>query len=106
MNLYDITGCRAEYIKPDTNLSVWAAQHRPFAVCNGSLYDGGIQFYRRPAGPPVGTTIENGVMVRQEGNYPGIGIRDGKLSFGDPHCQWKYFIAGLTFSQASATATT
>ena len=95
MNLYDVTGCRAEYIKPETNLSVWAAQNRPFAVCNGSLYDGGIQFYRRPAGPPVGTVLEEGRLVRQEGNYPGVGIRLGKLDFGGPwENAWDYFLAG------------
>ncbi len=95
MNLYDVTGCRAEYIKPDSTLGVWAAQHRPFAVCNASLYDGGIQFYRRPAGPPVGTTFEEGRLVRNEGNNPGVGIRDGKLRFGGPYEDaWQFFVAG------------
>ena len=95
MNIYDITNCRAEYFKPDTNLSVWAAQHRPFAVCNASLYDGGIQFYRRPSGPPCGTVMEDGRLVRQEGNYPGAGIRYGKLDFGGPYENaWEYFLAG------------
>lgn len=95
MNLYDVTGCRVEYIKPDTNLSVWAAKNRPFAVCNASLYDGGIQFYRRPAGPPVGTTFEDGRLVRNEGNYPGVGIHEGRFYFGGPYEKaWAYFLAG------------
>lgn len=95
MNLYDVTGLRVEYIKPNTNLSVWAAQNRPRALCNGSLYDGGIQFYRRPAGPPVGTTYENGLLVRNEGNNPGMGIQDEKLVFGYPFAtKWPYFIGG------------
>ena len=95
MTLYDVTGCRAEYVKPDTNLTVWGAAHKPFALINGSLYDGGIQLYRRPSGPPVGTVLEDGKLVRQEGNYPGIGIRDGKLSFGGPwENAWQYFMAG------------
>ena len=95
MNFYDITGLRVEYIKPDTNLAAWGAAHRPFALCNASLYDGGIQTARRPSGPPVGTVIEEKKLVRQEGDYPGLGIKGGKLDFGRPFTDtWDYFIAG------------
>ncbi len=95
MNLYDITGLRVEYVKPDTNLTAWGAAHKPFVLCNASLYDGGIQTNRRPSGPPVGTVIEGKKLVRQEGDYPGIGIKGGKLDFGRPFTDtWDYFLAG------------
>ncbi len=95
MNVYDVTGCRVEYVKPETNLTAWGAAHRPFALCNASLYDGGIQTAHRPSGPPVGTVIEEKKLVRQEGDYPGIGIKGGKLDFGRPFTEaWDYFLAG------------
>lgn len=95
MTIYDISGLRCEYIKPDTNLTVWGATHKPFALMNASLYDGGISTYKRPAGPPVGTTFEEGRLVRNEGNYPGVGIKNGKLTFGGPYTDaWEYFMAG------------
>lgn len=58
MKLYDITALRCEYVKPETDLTAWGAAHKPFALCNASLYDGGVQTARRPSGPPVGTVIE------------------------------------------------
>ncbi len=95
MNAYDVTGLRCEYVKPDTNLTAWGTSHKPFALINASLYDGGIQTSRRPSGPPVGTVIEEKKLVRQEGDYPGLGIRGGKLDFGRPFTDaWDYFLAG------------
>ena len=95
MKLYDITALRCEYVKPETDLTAWGAAHKPFALCNASLYDGGVQTARRPSGPPVGTVIEEKKLVRQEEDYPGIGIKGGKLDFGRPFTEaWDYFLAG------------
>lgn len=95
MNVYDVTGCRVQYVRPDTNLTAWGEKHRPFALCNASLYDGGVQTARRPSGPPVGTVIEEKRLVRQEGDYPGLGIKGGKLDFGRPFTDaWDFFLAG------------
>lgn len=95
MTIYDVTGSRVEYVKPETNLTAWGAAHKPFALCNASLYDGGISTVRRPSGPPVGTVLEDGKLVRHEGNYPGIGIKNGKIGFGRPFEEtWNYFLAG------------
>ena len=95
MKLYDVTALRCEYVKPETDLTAWGAAHKPFALCNASLYDGGVQTARRPSGPPVGTVIEEKKLVRQEGDYPGLGIKGGKLDFGRPFTEaWDYFLAG------------
>ena len=95
MRIFDVNNYKADYIKPACNLTQWARDNKPDVLINGSLYDGGIQTTRRPAGPPVGTVLENGRLVRHEGDYPGIGIKDGKLLFGTPWSdRWDYFMAG------------
>lgn len=96
MNIYDVTNLRAEYVKPDSNLSMWAAQHNPFALCNASLY-GGISNAHRPTGAPVGTIFENGVCVNNQGNGYGFGIDNGKIVFGKPwDRKWQDYLTGYT----------
>lgn len=96
MKLYDVTGCRAEIIRPDTNLSIWGQVNKPFAVCNASLYDG-VSTMHRPSGPPIGTIIENGKFAHNDGNGFGCGIlwSDSTLQFGQPwEKSWKEYLTG------------
>lgn len=90
MRTFEVTNCRAEIIKPGTNLTVWAAKNKPFAVCNASLYDFATKI-------PIGTIIENGVIVHNDGNGFGCGIMNGKdiLDFGKPwDCAWSNYLTG------------
>lgn len=79
MKTFDVTGLRAEIVKPGTDLTAWAARHKPFAVCNASLYDFGTRV-------PIGTIIEGGKLVHNDGNGFGCGVAQGKtaLDFGGP----------------------
>lgn len=88
MQIFDVTGLECRYVKPTMNLTRWASANQPFAVCNASLYD----FITRE---PVGTIIENGKQVHNAGNGFGVGIKDGKLSFGTPWGDaWSDYLTG------------
>ena len=90
MRTFDVSGCTAKIVKPGMTLTAWVEQNRPFAVCNASLYD----FATRV---PVGTIIENGLMVHNAGNGYGCGIRAGEsaLDFGGPwDCVWRDYLTG------------
>lgn len=89
MRLFDVTGCTAQIVRPGMTLTAWAAQNRPFALCNASLYD----FATRV---PIGTIFEDGQLVHDDGNGYGIGVfSDQKLCFGTPfEVQWKDFLTG------------
>lgn len=96
MKLYDVSTLRAQYIKPDVNLNVWAAQHHPRALCNASLY-GGVSIVHRPTGSPVGTIFEGGKCVSNQGNGYGFGIENGKIVFGAPwEKKWADYLTGYT----------
>lgn len=89
MRAYDVTGLRTEIVRPGVNLTAWAAQHRPYAVCNASLYD--------RARVPIGTIIEQGKIVHNDGNGFGCGVtwQSGELRFGSPwDLPWKSFLTG------------
>ena len=89
MQLFNVTGLRAEIVRPGKNLTAWAAEHQPFAVCNASLYTA--------AREPIGTIIEDGAMVHNDGNGFGCGVsvRGGCLGFGMPWGQaWTDYITG------------
>lgn len=88
MLLFDVTDCRAEIIQPKQTLGAWQLTHYPFAVCNASLYD--MKTY-----VPVGTIIEHGVLVHNDGNGYGVGIVDNKLDFGKPWDRvWSDYLTG------------
>ena len=89
MKQYDITKCTADIVQPKCALTVWAAQNKPFAVCNASLYDMTTRV-------PIGTIIEDGRLVHNDGNGYGFGIqRDGKADFGMPWDRtWKDYLTG------------
>ena len=96
MKLYDVTNLKAKYIKPYTNLTVWAEQNHPFALCNASLYSG-VSTVHRPSGAPVGTIFEGGKCVRNQGNGYGFGIDNGKIVFGGPWDRaWADYLTGYT----------
>ena len=98
MKLYDVTELIATYIKPNTNLTVWAAQNRPYALCNASLYSG-VSTVHRPTGAPVGTIFEGGKCVSNQGNGYGFGIDNGRIVFGGPwERQWTDYLTGYTTS--------
>lgn len=89
MRAYDVTGLRAEIVRPGVNLTVWAAQHLPYAVCNACLYD--------RARVPIGTIIEGGKIIHDSGNGFGCGVtwQSGELRFGSPwDLPWKSFLTG------------
>lgn len=90
MKTFDVTGLRAEIVKPGMNLTAWAAQHKPFAVCNASLYDFGTRV-------PVGTVIEGGKLVHNDGNGFGCGVVANivGLGFGKPWDRaWTDYLTG------------
>lgn len=88
MRLFDVTGCTAKIVQPKTNLTVYGQQAKPFALCNASLYDFGTRI-------PVGTIIENGKMVHDDGNGYGFGVMDGKPQFGKPWDRaWSDYLTG------------
>lgn len=99
MKLYDVTGLQAVYVKPGSSLSGWVAQHKTatidgkahelVAVCNASLYTA--------ARVPVGTIIEAGRLVHNDGNGYGVGLIAGKLEFGKPWDRaWDSYLTGYT----------
>lgn len=94
MKLYDITGYKAQYIKPNTNLIMYANFTNPFALINASLYNG-VSTTVRPQ-KPIGTIIEKGKIVNNAGNGFGVGILKGsdKISFGNPWQNWEYYLTG------------
>ena len=70
------------------NLTVYTAQKGPFAVCNASLYDMRTRI-------PIGTIIENGKLVHDDGNGYGFGICGGKPDFGKPWDRaWEDYLTG------------
>ena len=90
MKLYDVSGLRASYVRPGTNLTAWAAAQRPDALCNASLYDMKTRV-------PVGTVIESGQLVHNDGNGYGFGVADGKIVFGRPWDRaWDFYLTGYT----------
>ena len=96
MKIYDVSDCRAEIIKPDTNLTIWSQTHKPFAVCNASLYTG-VSTTHRPYGSPIGTIIESGKFAHNDGNGYGCGNTwtDETLQFGRPWDKaWKEYLTG------------
>lgn len=99
MKLYDVTGCLPVYIKPGSNLGVWANTNKLrtvagqscglFAVCNASLYTGNRT--------PIGTIIEAGRLVHNDGNGYGFGVADGRIVFGKPWDRaWEFYLTGYT----------
>ena len=88
MRIFDVTGCRAEIVQPGTNLTEWARVNRPFAVCNASLYDMRTRV-------PIGTIIEHGQFVHDDGNGFGYGVIDGVPHFGTPWAiNWDDYLTG------------
>ena len=99
MNLYDVTGLLPVYIKPGSNLGLWASTNKLrtvagqacglFAVCNASLYTNNRT--------PIGTIIEAGQLVHNDGNGYGVGIIGGALDFGKPwERKWEDYLTGYT----------
>ena len=91
MRIFDVSDCRAEILRPSMNLMAWTAKNKPFAVCNASLYNMRTRI-------PIGTVIENGQLVHNDGNGYGCGITTGKteLEFGKPwdgH-PWEDYLTG------------
>ena len=87
MRIFDVTGCRARIVRPGTTLTAWAAANKPFALCNASLYTAALR--------PIGTVIENGKMVHDDGNGYGFGVIDGKPGFGRPwDAPWDDYLTG------------
>lgn len=90
MQIYDVSGCTADIIRPGTTLTTWLQQQKvkPFAVCNASLYD----FDTRE---PVGTIFEKGELVHNAGNGYGYGVIEGKPIFDSPWVRhWDEYISG------------
>lgn len=88
MNFYDVDGCTVKIIKPGMTLTEWARQYKPYAVCNASLYEFSYRI-------PIGTIIENGKMVHNDGNGYGFGAIDGIPSFGTPwEKPWDDYLTG------------
>ncbi len=95
MRFYDVTGCTAQIVRPGMNLTKWAEKNSPYALCNASLYNGVSTV--TPPTKPVGTIIEDGKMVSNQGNGFGCGIEVGKetLDFGQPWDRtWKDYLTG------------
>lgn len=99
MKLYDVSGLVAVYVKPGSNLGLWSSTNKLrtvdgqafelFAVCNASLYTGNRT--------PIGTIIEAGRLVHDDGNGYGVGIINGKLDFGKPWDRaWDSYLTGYT----------
>ena len=99
MRLYDVTGLVAVYVKPGSSLSGWVSQHKTatidgkmhelVAACNASLYTA--------VRVPVGTIIEAGRLVHNDGNGYGVGIIGSNLEFGKPWDKaWDNYITGYT----------
>lgn len=88
MRFYDVSGCRCEIVRPGTNLTAWTAKNKPFAVCNASLYD-------MRSRVPIGTIIEGGQLVHNDGNGYGFGICNGDPEFGQPWDRaWTDYLTG------------
>lgn len=88
MRMFDVSDCRCEIVRPGMNLTAWTAKNKPFAVCNASLYDMRTRV-------PIGTIIENGQLVHNDGNGFGFGVIDGKLDFGKPWDRaWEFYLTG------------
>lgn len=90
MRIYDVSGCRAAIVRPGMNLTAWARENAPFAVCNASLYDMRTRV-------PIGTIIENGKFAHNDGNGFGCGVtwKSKELCFGQPWDRsWKDYLTG------------
>ena len=88
MYFYDLTGCTARIIQPGMTLTEWVKQYKPYAVCNASLYDFNTRI-------PIGTIIEQGKLVHNDGNGYGFGTIDSVLSFGTPwEKPWDDYLTG------------
>ena len=90
MYMYDVHNCRPEIVRPGMNLSAWVnwnKDKKPFAVCNASLYTS--------SSSPIGTIVEDGKYVHNDGNGYGYGIAEGKFGFGNPWAKkWTEYITG------------
>ncbi len=90
MNIYDVDKCKADIVRPGKTLFAWAQEHKPFAVCNASLYD----FKTRI---PIGTIVENGKFVHNDGNGFGCGVTwtSHDIQFGQPWDRaWREYLTG------------
>ena len=90
MRLFDISNCKSEIIRPGKTLSGWTAEHDPYAVCNASLYDMRTRV-------PIGTIIEDGKFIHNDGNGFGCGVTwaESTLLFGQPWDRtWKEYLTG------------
>lgn len=88
MRFYDVSDCRCEIVRPGMALTAWAAKNKPFAVCNASLYD-------MRSRVPIGTIIEGGQLVHNDGNGFGFGICNGEPGFGQPwDREWTDYLTG------------
>ena len=88
MRLFDVSGCRCAVVRPGMNLTAYAARKKPFALCNASLYD-------MRSRVPVGTIIESGKLVHDDGNGYGFGVCDGMPDFGRPWDKaWTDYLTG------------
>lgn len=88
MKTFDVSGCRADVVKPTVLLSNYTANHKVFAICNASLYN-------MTTREPCGTIVENGVYVHNEGNGYGCGVVTKEMEFGSPwEKKWNQYLTG------------
>ena len=88
MMIYDVTGCRAEIVRPGKTLIAYSWNSNALAICNASLYD-------MKTREPVGTIVEDGYFVHNAGNGYGVGTVGGKLGFGNPWAEkWDEYLTG------------
>lgn len=90
MRIFDVSNCTSNIVRPGMTLSEWSATKQPFAVCNASLYDMRTRV-------PIGTIVEDGKFVHNDGNGFGCGVTwtDGHLQFGQPWDKaWKEYLTG------------
>lgn len=90
MQIYDVEGCIPAIAQMTTGITTWVngLTVKPYAVCNASLYDFATRI-------PIGTIIENGKLVHNDGNGYGYGIIENKSQFGSPWTKiWDDYISG------------
>lgn len=93
MNIYDVSGCKVDIVRPGKNLILYGQEKKPFALINASLYNG-ISF-TKPSTQPIGTIIEHGDMAHNDGNGYGFGIVNETPSFGKPwDHEWDEYLTG------------
>jgi hypothetical protein len=93
MNIYDVSGCKVDIVRPGKNLVQYGAEKKPYALINASLYNG-ISF-TKPSTSPIGTIIEHGDIVHNDGNGYGFGVINYEPKFGKPwdHA-WDEYLTG------------